>query len=35
MLVLIWIQTIWLSEGIPKNDFEKKSADDTKACKIT
>ena len=34
---LIWIQTVWHSDGIPeqifqKVDFEKKSADEKKAC---
>ena len=38
---LIWIQIAWYSDGIPeiifrkKDAFEKKSADDKKACKIT
>ena len=36
---LTWIQTIWQYDGIPKRifekvDFEKKAADDKKACKI-
>ena len=40
MLGLIWIQTVWQSEGILKEffekvDFEKKSAEDKKAWKIT
>ena len=33
---LIWIKTVWHSDGMPeriflKNDFEKKSADNTKS----
>ena len=32
---LIWIQTIWHSDGIPEIDFEKKSAEDNKIWKIT
>ena len=37
---LIWIKTIWHSDGIPeffpeKVDFKKKSGDDKKAWQIT
>ena len=34
MLDLIWIQTIWHSDGIPEIIFAKKSADDKMACTI-
>ena len=38
MVGLIWIQTIWNSDGIPERSFLKgwfwkKSADDKKSCK--